>query len=110
MEGLQKIGYIALTNPDGSLQLGIPVYIRVKELNEHGTTDQQEQLVKEAIKTMLDYYEGQIAEYMAEMKKSKQGGKANDGFCENAANSNECVSDQELHSLPDCRNETRPRA
>lgn len=109
MEGLQKIGYVALTNPDGSLQLGVPVYIRVKELNEHGTTDQQEQLVKEATKTMLEYYEGQIAEYMAEMKKSKQGG-ANNGFCENVANSDECVSDKELHSLSDCRNETRPRA
>lgn len=109
MEGLQKIGYVALTNPDGSLQLGVPVYIRVKELNAHGTTDQQEQLVKDAVKTMLEYYESQIAEYMAEKKKSKQGG-ANDGFCKNAANSNECVSNQELHSLSDCRNETRPRA
>ena len=109
MEGLQKIGYIALTNPDGSLQLGVPVYIRVKELNEHGTTDQQEQLVKEAIKTMLEYYESQIAEHMAELKKSKQGGQS-DGFCVNAANSNECVSDEQLYSLSDSRNETRPRA
>lgn len=72
MEGLQKVGYIALTNPDGSIQLGVPVYVRIKELNEQGTTDQQEQWVKFAIRSMLDYYEDQIAEYMAELKKSKK--------------------------------------
>lgn len=72
MEGLQKIGYMALLNPDGTIQLGVPVYIRVLELNAQGTTDQQEQFVKYAIKTMLDYYEDQIAEYMAELKKSKK--------------------------------------
>lgn len=71
MEGLQKVGYIALTNLDGSIQLGVPVYVRVKELNENGTTEQQEQWVKFAIKSMLDYYESQIAEYMAEKRKEK---------------------------------------
>lgn len=110
MEGLQKIGYVALTNPDGSLQLGVPVYIRVKELNAHGTTDQQEQLVKDAVTTMLEYYESQIAEYMAEMKKSKQGGVSDNGVSGNAADSNKCLSDGELHSLSDSRTETRSRA
>ncbi len=71
MEGLQKVGYIALNNPDGSIQLGVPVYVRVKELNENGTTEQQEQWLKFAISTMLEYYEDQIAEYMAEKRKEK---------------------------------------
>ncbi len=110
MEGLQKIGYVALTNPDGSLQLGVPVYIRVKELNEHGTTDQQEQLVKYAINTMLEYYESQIAEHMAELKKSKQGGVSDNGVSGNAADSDECVPNGELHSLSDSRAEARSRA
>ncbi len=107
MEGLQQVASIGFRNPDGSYRLGVPLYVKINELNENGLSDQMEELIHDVADTMVLHYDKQIREYIEEQKKSKQGGQS-DGFCGNAANSNECVSDKELHSLSDRRDETRP--
>ena len=109
MEGYQIIGFIGLDNPDGTMTFNVPLYVKASDLNRNDNTDQATELMHKVSALMREHYESQLSEYIAKLK-SKQGGKGNDGFCEDAANCRQCVSDEELHSLPDYRNETRPRA
>ena len=108
MEGYKIIGFIGLDNPDGTMTFNVPLYVKISDLNKDNTTDQATELMHKVSALMREHYESQLSEYIAKLK-SKQGG-LNDGFCENAANSGQCVPDEELHSLPDYRSETRPRA
>lgn len=98
MKGLQQVATIGFRNKDGSYRLSVPLYVKVSELTKNGLSEQMEELLHEVSETMVLHYDHQIREYIQEQK-SNQGGKANDGFCENAANSNERVSDEKLYSL-----------
>lgn len=109
MEGFQQVATIGFRNKDGSYRLSVPLYVKVSELTKNGLSEQMEELLHEVSETMVLHYDHQIREYIQEQK-SKQGGNESNGFCGNAGNSDECVSDEKLHSLPDRRNETRPRA
>ncbi len=106
MEGYQMIGFIGLDNPDGTMTFNVPLYVKSIDLNKNGNTEQASELMHKVSALMREHYESQLSEYIAKLK-SKQGGQS-DGFCGNAANSDECVSDKELHSLSDRRDETRP--
>lgn len=109
MEGYQIIGFIGLDNSDGTMTFNVPLYVKVSELNKNCNTDQASELMHKVSALMREHYESQLSEYIAKLK-SKQGGVTNDGLLGNAANSNECLSDGELHSLSDNRAEKRPRA
>jgi len=67
-EFYQKIAYIGLRNPDGSLLLNVPLYVKVSELNKNGVTDMQEELMHKISEVMIRRYEKQISEYMANLK------------------------------------------
>ena len=68
-EFYQKVAYIGLKNPDGSLMLNVPLYVKVSEVNKNGMTDAQEELIHRISGVMIQRYERQISEYMANLKK-----------------------------------------
>ncbi|MDR1092738.1 MAG: hypothetical protein LBL66_01155, partial [Clostridiales bacterium] len=68
-EHYQKVAYIGLRNPDGSMTLNVPLYVRVAEVNRNGMTDMQEELMHRISEIMIERYERQISEYMASLKK-----------------------------------------
>ena len=74
-EHYQKVAFIAFDNPDGSLLINVPLYVKVSEVNKNGMTDTQEELMHRISEIMLRRYEKQISAYMANLKREKQ----NDG-------------------------------
>jgi len=71
-EHYQKVAYIGLRNPDGSLMLNVPLYVKVKELNKNGMTDEQEELIHRISGIMIQRYESQINQYMANLKRQSE--------------------------------------
>lgn len=69
----QKVAYIGLRNDDGSFLINVPLYIRVSDLNKHGVTDQQEELVHRISDVMLRQYNKQISAHIAQLKENKKG-------------------------------------
>jgi len=63
----QKVAYIGLRNPDGSMMLNVPLYVKVSEVNKNGVTDAQEELMHRISEIMIRRYEKQISAYMAEL-------------------------------------------
>lgn len=110
MEGYQIIGFIGLDRSDGTKTFNVPLYVKVTELNTDGNTDQAKELMHKVAVLMREHYESQLSEYIANLKKSKQGGVSDNGISGNVADSNKCLSDGALHSLSDSRTETRSRA
>jgi hypothetical protein len=76
-EYYQKVAYIGLRNPDGSMMLNVPLYVRVSEVNRNGMTDMQEELMHRISEIMIERYEQQISEYMASLKKGEVGNETN---------------------------------
>jgi len=79
-EFYQKVAYIGLRNPDGSFMPGVPLYVKVSELNKNGMTESQEEIMHRISDVMIRRYEKQISEYMANLKnqKSEVNGSEND--------------------------------
>jgi len=73
----QKVAYIGLNNPDGSLMLNVPLYVKVNELNKNGMTDMQEEVVRRISEIMIRRYEKQISAYMANLKKGESENASN---------------------------------
>jgi hypothetical protein len=71
-EYYQKVAYIGLQNPDGSMLLNVPLYVKVDELNKNGMTDMQEELIHRISGVMTQRYERQISEYMAALKNKQK--------------------------------------
>lgn len=67
-EYYQKVAFIAFDNPDGSLIINIPLYVKVSELNKNGMTDGQEALIHRVSEIMLRRYERQISDFMSKQK------------------------------------------
>ena len=38
----QKVAYIGLKQPDGTMMINVPLYVKVSELNKSGMTETQE--------------------------------------------------------------------
>jgi len=72
-ENYSQIAFIGLRNPDGSMMLNVPLYIRVSELNKNGMTDSQEELMHRISEIMIKRYEKQINEYFRNLKEQKTG-------------------------------------
>ena len=72
-EFYQKVAYIGLRNPDGSMMLNVPLYVKVSELNRNGVTDSQEEIMHRISEIMIRRYEKQISEYMASKKEEAAG-------------------------------------
>lgn len=71
-EILQMVAYVGLRNPDGTYQLSVPLYIRVKDVNKSGISEQQEELIHRISEIMVKRYEKQISEHFAIMKRRKE--------------------------------------
>lgn len=69
----QKVAYIGLKQPDGTMMINIPLYVKVSELQKSGMTDTQEKVISRITEIMIKRYEKQLSEYFASLKqKSKQ--------------------------------------
>lgn len=69
----QKVAYIGLRQPDGTMMLNVPLYVKVSELNKSGMTDTQEKVISRISEIMIKRYEKQLSEYFANLKeKSKK--------------------------------------
>lgn len=66
----QKVAYIGLKQPDGTMMINIPLYVKVSELNKSGMTDTQEKVISRITEIMIKRYEKQLSEYFASLKKS----------------------------------------
>lgn len=71
-EHFQKVAYIGLNNPDGSMLLNVPLYIKVTELSKSGVTQSQEQLIHRISEIMIRQYEKQISAYFQKLKKEQR--------------------------------------
>lgn len=74
-EYYQKVAYIGLNNPDGSMMLNVPLYVKVNDVNKNGMTDMQEELIHRISEIMIKRYEKQIGEYLANQKKNMAGNR-----------------------------------
>jgi len=78
-EYYQKVAYIGLLNPDGSMTFYVPLYVKVSEVNKNGIAYTQEEKIRQISEIMNCRYEKQISEYMAGFKKqSEVNGNEND--------------------------------
>ena len=68
----QKVAYIGLRQPDGTMMINIPLYVKVSELQKSGMTDTQEKVISRITEIMIKRYEKQLSEYFASLKKSKK--------------------------------------
>lgn len=68
----QKAAYIGLRQPDGTMMINVPLYVKVSELNKDGMTDTQEKVISRITEIMIKRYEKQLSEYFASLKKSKK--------------------------------------
>ena len=69
----QKVAYIGLKQPDGTMMINVPLYVKVSELNKSGMTDTQEKVISRITEIMIKRYEKQLSEYFASLKeKSKK--------------------------------------
>ena len=67
-----QVAFIGLRKLDGSMLLGVPLYVKVNEVNANGMTASQEELMHRISEVMIERYESQISEYMATLKNQKE--------------------------------------
>ena len=71
-ELFQKVAYIGLRQPDGSMMINVPLYVKVSELNKSGMTDTQEKVISRITEIMIKRYEKQLSEYFASLKENSK--------------------------------------
>ena len=64
-----KVAYIGLKQPDGSMMINVPLYVKVSELQKSGMTETQEKVISRITEIMIKRYEKQLSEYFASLKK-----------------------------------------
>lgn len=70
-ETYQKVAYIGLRKEDGSYLMGVPLYIKMTDVNKSGLSDMQEDVIRRITEIMMKRYEQQFTEYVANLKKKK---------------------------------------
>lgn len=73
-EVYQKVAYIGLRNSDGSFLLNVPLYVKLSEVNKHGVSETQEELIHRITEIMLGRYQQQIDEFIKNKKEEKKNG------------------------------------
>lgn len=64
----QKVAYIGLNKPDGTMMINVPLYVKVSELDKSGMTETQEKVISRITEIMIKRYEKQLSEYFANLK------------------------------------------
>ena len=88
-ETYQKVAYIGLRKEDGSVLVGVPLYIRLKDIQGKTTLKSQEEIISNITEEMMKRYQQQFGEFIEKKKKekaellkkktrTKKGGKSND--------------------------------
>ena len=67
-ETYQKVAYIALRKEDGSLLVGVPLYIKLIDIDG---LDCQDEIIHKISEEMMDRYQRQFSEYVSKLKKIK---------------------------------------
>ena len=65
----QKVAYIGLKQPDVTMRINVPLYVKVSELQKSGMTETQEKVISRITEIMIKRYEKQLSEYFASLKK-----------------------------------------
>lgn len=68
----QKVAYIGLNKPDGTMMINVPLYVKVSELNKSGMTETQEKVISRISEFMIKRYEKQISDYFASLKEKSE--------------------------------------
>lgn len=83
-ETYQKVAYIGLRKEDGSVLIGVPLYIKLKDVQGKATLKSQDEIISCITEEMMKRYQQQFGEFIekkkkerAELlkKKTKKGGK-----------------------------------
>ena len=83
-ETYQKVAYIGLRKEDGSVLIGVPLYIKLKDVQGKTTLKSQDEIISCITEEMMKRYQQQFGEFIenkkkerAELlkKKNKKGGK-----------------------------------
>ena len=88
-ETYQKVAYIGLRKEDGSVLVGVPLYIKLKDIQGKTTLKSQEEIISNITEEMMKRYQQQFGEFIEKKKKekaellkkktrTKKGGKSND--------------------------------
>ena len=65
-----KVAYIGLKQPDGTMMINVPLYVKVSELQKSGMTETQEKVISRITEIMIKRYEKQLSEYFCKPKKN----------------------------------------
>lgn len=83
-ETYQKVAYIGLRKEDGSVLIGVPLYIKLKDVQGKTTLKSQDEIISCITEEMMKRYQQQFGEFIEKKKKervellkkkTKKGGK-----------------------------------
>lgn len=60
----QKVAYIGLRKEDGSVLIGIPLYIKLKDVQDKTTLKSQEEIISCITEEMMKWYQQQFGEFI----------------------------------------------
>ena len=60
----QKVAYIGLRKEDGSVLIGIPLYIKLKDVQDKTTLKSQEEIISCITEEMMKRYQQQFGEFI----------------------------------------------
>ncbi|MDR1094537.1 MAG: hypothetical protein LBL66_10370 [Clostridiales bacterium] len=70
-EYYQKVAFIGLRNPDGTMTFNVPLYVKITEVDKNGVPESQRDLMTQISEIMIKRYEKQISAYFTSLKKGE---------------------------------------
>ena len=70
-ETYQKVAYIGLRKEDGSVLIGVPLYIKLKDVQGKTTLKSQDEIISCITEEMMKRYQQQFGEFIEKKKKEK---------------------------------------
>ena len=67
----QKVAYIGLRKEDGSVLIGIPLYIKLKDVQDKTTLKSQEEIIHNISEEMMKRYQQQFGSFIENKKQEK---------------------------------------
>lgn len=70
-ETYQKVAYIGLRKEDGSVLIGVPLYIKLKDVEGKTTLKSQDEIINAISLEMMNRYQQQFGEFIQKKKKER---------------------------------------
>lgn len=70
-ETYQKVAYIGLRKEDGSVLIGVPLYIRLKDVEGKTTLKSQDEIINAISLEMMNRYQQQFGDFIQKKKKER---------------------------------------